>query len=195
MTAKYELDSRVAFVTGGSRGLGAGIVRRLAECGMKVAFCYVSQADAATALEKELTAEGYTVAAFECDVRNRASVKRVMAAVAEKFGGLDVLVNNAGINRRKTFEETTDEDWDAVIETNLKAPFICCQEALPYLKESKAGRIINISSVSAQIAGPKTAHYAERAGLPDTLPGPLLWSHEHYSQQRQPQCRHYRPGA
>jgi 3-oxoacyl-[acyl-carrier protein] reductase len=166
MTATYDLHDRVAFVTGGSRGLGAGIVRRLAECGMKVAFCYVSQPEAAAQLEKELTDAGFTVGAYECDVRNRSAVKQVMAQVAERFGGLDVLVNNAGINRRKTFEETTDDDWDAVIETNLKAPFICCQEALPYLKKSEAGRIINISSVSAQIAGPKTAHYAvAKSGL------------------------------
>jgi 3-oxoacyl-[acyl-carrier protein] reductase len=164
--AIYDLTGRVAFVTGGSRGIGAAIVERLAGCGAKVAFTYVTSEAAAKALEEKVTAAGGIAKACLCDVRSRETVRKTMADVAAQYGGLDILVNNAGINRRKDFEDTTDEDWDAVMETNLKAPFICAQEALSYLKKSSQARIINMSSISAQIAGPRTVHYAvSKSGL------------------------------
>ncbi len=89
-----------------------------------------------------------------------------MATVTERAGGIDILVNNAGINRRATFAETTDQDWDDIMEVNLKGPFICSQEVLPHMIERGGGRIINISSVAGEYHGPKTVHYAvSKAGL------------------------------
>lgn len=157
---QYDFTGKTVFVTGGSRGIGAGIVRLLAQYGAGVALCYHQQAKAAEELVKSLESAPGKVKAYACDVRSRQQVRDVLARIAADFGDLDVLVNNAGLNRHKRFEETTDEDWDAVLDTNLKGPFICCQEALPYLKNSSAGRIINISSIASQLAGPNTVQDA-----------------------------------
>ncbi len=160
------LQGRIAFVTGGSRGLGAEIVAQLAAHGATVTFSYLQDAGSAQQLVERVIAAGGVAKSYRCDVRSRETVRQTLADLTETFGGLDILVNNAGVNRRKFFEETTDEDWDLVLETNLKGAFICSQEALPYLKNSAAGRIINISSIASGMAGPKTLHYAvAKSGL------------------------------
>ncbi len=163
------LQDKVAVVTGGSRGLGAGIAKHLAQYGAKVAITYVENKAAAGQVVAEIRTSGGTAEAYCCDVRNRAQVRETFEHINQQYGKLDILVNNAGVNRRKTFEETTDEDWDLVLDTNLKGAFICSQEALPYLKQSNSGRIINISSIASQMAGPKTLHYAVSKSGMDTM--------------------------
>ena len=100
------------------------------------------------------------------DVRDRPQVRAALQQAVDAFGGLDLLVNNAGINNRCTFEELTDDDWDRVMAVNLKGPFICSQEAFPHLIARGGGRIVNISSVAGEYHGPKTVHYGvSKAGL------------------------------
>jgi 3-oxoacyl-[acyl-carrier protein] reductase len=109
---------------------------------------------------------GVSVLSLKMDVRDRASVREAVEACKSRFGRLDVLVNNAGINKPTDFDQVSDEDWDEVLAVNLKGPFICSQEALPLLREGVGGSIVNISSVSGQYGGPRTAHYAaSKAGL------------------------------
>jgi len=157
------LDGRVAFVTGGSRGIGKAIVRRLVDNGARVAFTYRAQRAEAVALQKER--DGAAIP-FEMEITDRNSVERAMTAAVEKLGLFSILVNNAGINKPTDFDQVSDEDWDHILGVNLKGPFICSQLALPYLRHTGGGSIVHIGSVSGQYGGPRTAHYAaSKAGL------------------------------
>ena len=160
------LEGKIAFVTGGSRGIGNAIVRRLAGAGAKVAFTYRAQRDGALALQKELAAADRAVFAIEMEVSHRHSVEAAMAKAVERFGAFSILVNNAGINKPADFDQVTDSDWDEILGVNLRGPFVCSQMALPTLKQAHGGSIIHIGSVSGQYGGPRTAHYAaSKAGL------------------------------
>ena len=160
------LKGKVAFVTGGSRGIGRAISCTLAGAGAMVAFSYVADREAAEETVALVTSLGAKVLALQFDVRDRATIKTGFKRVVEEFGGLDVLVNNAGINKPTDFDRITEADWDEILAVNLKGPFICAQEALPLLRARGGGSIINIGSVSGQYGGPRTAHYAaSKAGL------------------------------
>jgi 3-oxoacyl-[acyl-carrier protein] reductase len=155
------LAGRAAFVTGGSRGIGTAILRKLREAGAKVAFTYRSERDKAQALARETDS-----LALAMEVTDRASIKRALGEAEAAFGPLSVLVNNAGINKPTDFDQVTDEDWDRILAVNLKGPFAVSQEALPYLRRAGGGAIVMIGSVSGQYGGPRTAHYAaSKAGL------------------------------
>jgi 3-oxoacyl-[acyl-carrier protein] reductase len=157
------LEGKVAFVTGGSRGIGKAIVRGLAAAGAKVAFTYQSKREEAMALQRELDNRAL---AFEMEVTDRAAVTRTMQAAADRLGPFSILVNNAGINKPTDFDQVCDTDWDQILAVNLKGPFICSQVALPHLKAAGGGSIVHIGSVSGQYGGPRTAHYAaSKAGL------------------------------
>ncbi len=160
------LDGKVAFVTGGSRGIGKAIVRRLACAGAKVAFTYRAQREEAAVLQKELASADQSAFAIEMEVSNRHSVETAMAKAAERYGAFSILVNSAGINKPTDFDQITDSDWDQILSVNLRGPFVCSQVALPYLKQGHGGSIVHIGSVSGQYGGPRTAHYAaSKAGL------------------------------
>jgi NAD(P)-dependent dehydrogenase (short-subunit alcohol dehydrogenase family) len=157
------LHGQTAFVTGGSRGIGKAIVRKLAKAGARVAFTYRSERDQALALQKELD---NAVVAIQMEVADRASVTHAMTEAVKRLGTFSILVNNAGINKPTDFDQVTDADWDQILSVNLKGPFICSQVALPHLKAAGGGSIIHIGSVSGQYGGPRTAHYAaSKAGL------------------------------
>lgn len=161
-----SLPKKVAFVTGASRGIGKAIALGLAQAGANVAVSYREQSTVAQEVVAELQACGVRATAYRLDVRDRQSVQHAFAAVAVEFGGIDILVNNAGINKPTDFDQVTDSDWDEILAVNLKGPFICCQEMLPYLRARGGGAIVNIGSVSGQYGGPRTAHYAaSKAGL------------------------------
>ena len=155
-----RLKDKVAVITGAGRGIGKEIARTFAAEGAKIVVNYVSNKAAAEATLAELQSAGADALLIQADVSIRVDVKRLFSDVKAHFGRIDILVNNAGINKRGWFEEATDEDWDLIMKVNLKGPFICSQEVFPYMKEQKAGRIINISSVAGQYHGPKTVHYA-----------------------------------
>jgi 3-oxoacyl-[acyl-carrier protein] reductase len=160
------LKNKICLVTGGSRGIGKAIVNRLAKDGAYVIFTYVKDKGAADEVINDLSVINSDIQAFQMDVSNRESVKDVILTIIENNSHLDVLVNNAGINKPEDFDKITDNDWDNVLNVNLKGPFIVTQEALPLLKKSKNASVINIGSVSGQYGGPRTAHYAaSKAGL------------------------------
>jgi NAD(P)-dependent dehydrogenase (short-subunit alcohol dehydrogenase family) len=125
------LHGQTAFVTGGSRGIGKAIVRKLTKSGARVAFTYRSERDQALALQKELD---NAVVAIQMEVTDRASITHAMAEAAKRIGAFSILVNNAGINKPTDFDQVTDADWDQILSVNLKGPFICSQVALPHLK-------------------------------------------------------------
>jgi 3-oxoacyl-[acyl-carrier protein] reductase len=160
------LQDRVAFVTGGSRGIGKAIVRKLAEAGAKVAFTYRAGRDEALALQRQLAAADRTSLALQMEVTDRAGVARAMDEAVARFGPFSILVNNAGVNKPTDFDQVSDGDWDDILGVNLKGPFICSQVALTHLKAAGGGAIVHIGSVSGQYGGPRTAHYAaSKAGL------------------------------
>lgn len=165
MTDRFSLAGKNAVVTGGSRGLGAAIALGLAAAGADVLLTYRERHDEAAAIVGQIKAMGRRALAVAMDVSDRSHVTQA-ANQARAFGPISILVNNAGINKPTDFDQVTDDDWDAVLDTNLKGPFIVAQSFLPLLKEAGGGSIIHISSVSGQYGGPRTAHYAaSKAGL------------------------------
>lgn len=162
----FSLQGRNAVVTGGSRGIGRAIALRLADAGANVALTYRERADDAHAVAREIEAKGRLAIALQMEVANRASVETAAMEARRALGPISTLVNNAGVNRPTDFDRVTDEDWDAVLSTNLKGPFICAQVFLPHLAETGNGAIVHVASVSGQYGGPRTAHYAaSKAGL------------------------------
>ncbi len=161
-----SLTGKTAFVTGGSRGIGRAIAEGLAAAGASVGFSYNSAKDAADDVVGAILAAGGKAISLQAEVTDRNALQAAFAATEEAFGSFDVLVNNAGINNPTDFDQITDEDWDNILSVNLKGPFVCSQEALPFLKRSGGGSIVHIGSVSGQYGGPRTAHYAaSKAGL------------------------------
>ncbi len=166
MMESFTLDGRNAVVTGGSRGIGRAIALRLAEAGADVALTYRERAEDAHQVARAIEAKGRRALALKMNVADRASVEAAAKEARHSLGPISLLVNNAGMNKPADFDRVTDEDWDAVLETNLKGPFICAQVFLPLLAETKNGAIVHIGSVSGQYGGPRTAHYAaSKAGL------------------------------
>ena len=165
MTGRFSLAGRNAVVTGGSRGIGHAIAVGLAEAGADVVLTYRSNRDEAGKVVAEIEARGRRALALPTEVTDRASVEAA-AKDARAFGPISILINNAGINKPTDFDKVEDADWDLIVDTNLKGPFIAAQVFLPLLAEAGGGAIINISSVSGQYGGPRTAHYAaSKAGL------------------------------
>jgi len=161
-----DLSGKIAFVTGGSRGIGAAIAKGLAAAGADVAITYQSNGDLAKLIVSKIKTLGRKATSIQADVRDRTAMRAAFDQAEQQLGGLDILVNNAGINNPTDFDQISDEDWDEILGVNLKGPFICAQEALPFLKRRGGGSIINIGSVSGQYGGPRTAHYAaSKAGL------------------------------
>lgn len=140
-----RLEGRTAIVTGASRGLGKGIAVKLAEEGTRVVIADMAGAEAAAA---DIMACGGTAAAFQADISKKEEVKAMVAFAIETFGGLDIMVNNAGLNRDGMLHKMPVENWDLVIAVNLTGTFYCTQEAIKYMREKNYGRVINISSGS-----------------------------------------------
>ncbi len=162
---RFSLTGRNAVVTGGSRGIGRAIAVGLAAAGADIVFTYREKHDEAEAVANQIRDLGRRALALSMDVTDRASVEEA-ARDARKFGKISILVNNAGINKPTDFDKVTDADWDTILDTNLKGPFVCAQVFLPLLADAGGGSIVHIGSVSGQYGGPRTAHYAaSKAGL------------------------------
>lgn len=158
--------TRVALVTGGSRGIGRGIAQTLARNGMRVVFTFNEHADAAGAIVEELDKDGHKALAIQMAVEDRSSVVEALELVRHRWGPVDILVNNAAIAQEKPFDTITDQDWDHMMAVNIRGPFICAQECLPDMTERGWGRIINITSIGGQWGGFNQVHYAaSKAGL------------------------------
>jgi NAD(P)-dependent dehydrogenase (short-subunit alcohol dehydrogenase family) len=162
------LHGRVAFVTGGTRGIGAAIGRRLAAAGAAVAAGYWHDAESAEKLRADLTAgyPGQLVTLHEGNIGQAGDCRRVLGEVIDQHGRLDILVNNAGITIDKTVAKMSDEDWQRVIAVNLSGAFFMAQAALDHMLERGTGRIINVSSVIGETGNIGQANYAaSKSGL------------------------------
>lgn len=159
---KIDLTGKVALVTGSTRGIGRAIAGRLAECGATVAIVGRDQSKAeAVAAEIGNGAKG-----FGCDISDSAAVQALVENVEKTLGGCDILVNNAGITKDNLMLRMKDEDWNAVIETNLRSAFIAIRSAQRGMMKKRWGRIINIASVVGLIGNAGQANYAaSKAGL------------------------------
>lgn len=165
MNSRFSLLGKNAVVTGGSRGIGRAIALGLAEAGADVVLTYKSNRAEADKVVARIEKLGRRALALPMDVTDRKSVEAA-AKDARAFGGISILINNAGINKPTDFDQISDSDWDEIVGTNLKGPFVVAQVFLPLLKEAGGGAIVNISSVSGQYGGPRTAHYAaSKAGM------------------------------
>jgi 3-oxoacyl-[acyl-carrier protein] reductase len=158
-----KLEEKIALITGGSRGIGAAIAKRLAGEGAKVAITYTKGADAAASVVKEIERAGGKAIAIQADAADAKAVKAAVDKTVATFGRLDVLVNNAGTAIPKTFEETTLEEMDRVIDINLRGTFVATQAALKHMKDG--GRIIMIgSSVGERMMTPGLVPYSATKG-------------------------------
>ncbi|SHG62638.1 3-oxoacyl-[acyl-carrier-protein] reductase [Thermosyntropha lipolytica DSM 11003] len=140
-----RLKDKVAIVTGAGKGIGYAIAKRFGEEGAKLVICDIDEASILKTAE-ELKTLGAEVLAFKVDVRNRTDVDNMVKEAVDKFGTIDILVNNAGITRDAMFHKMKEEDWDMVLDVNLKGIFYCTQAVVNILREKQYGKIINISS-------------------------------------------------
>lgn len=167
-TESGSLAGKVAIVTGASRGIGAAIARHLANEGSGVVINYASNAERAEAMRDELIGGGRAgdVITVKADISDEGQSRDLIQQTIDHFGRLDILINNAGITRDRTFRKMTPDEWRAVVETNLNGVFYCIHAATPHLIEQRDGQIINITSVIALSGNIGQANYAAtKAGI------------------------------
>ena len=158
-------NKKIALVTGGAKGIGRAICRKLAEDGYNVAINYNTSCDEARNLKEELSSV-CKVEVFKADVSDSAQVEEMFSEIEKIFGGVDVLVNNAGIACQALFTDITDEMWQKMIGVNLTGAFNCTRRALPYMINKKQGKVINIASMWGEVGASMEVHYSTaKAGL------------------------------
>jgi NAD(P)-dependent dehydrogenase (short-subunit alcohol dehydrogenase family) len=158
------LRGRVALVTGAGRGIGRGIALELARAGCRVAVNYVTEPEKAEETAAEIRALGRDALTVEADISVSSAVVAMIDRVVAVFGGLDIVVNNAGVQTWKPLLDVTEAEWDAVIDTNLKGCFLCTQAAARYMKDHGGGSIVNIGSGCNKIAFPNLVAYTASKG-------------------------------
>lgn len=157
---------RTAVVTGGSRGIGKAVCLELARQGVNVVLCYAGSADRAAQTVEECEALGAKALAVRCDVADGEQVKALMDTAMETFGRIDILVNNAGITRDKLLMTMKEEDFDAVLDTNLKGTFLCMKAVTRIMMKQRYGRIVNLSSIVGLHGNAGQVNYAaSKAGV------------------------------
>ena len=162
----FSLSGRKALITGGSRGIGSGIVRAFAAHGAEIVFCHMGDGERSSQLVEDLSSEGAVVHALECDVSDEASVAALAKGAIEHLGQVDILVNCAGIGGDKSFTDITVADWDRMIGVHLRGTFLVSKCFFAGMLERKFGRIINIASQLAYKGAPGLTHYcAAKAGI------------------------------
>jgi 3-oxoacyl-[acyl-carrier protein] reductase len=160
------LHGKIALVTGGNRGIGAAVSLALAKVGCDIAVNFRARAEDAENICSEIRGLGRRTVAVQADVSQSDQVKKMISRVEQELGPVDILVNNAGMIRPLKLEEITEADFDEHINGNLKSAFLMTQSVLPKMRERRWGRIINISSVAAQVGGLVGPHYAAaKAGM------------------------------
>ena len=166
LTSVDELTGKVALVTGSSRGIGRAIALALAEAGADIVVNFLRRAGEAQAVAQRVGELGRRCASIQADVSSASEVERLVRESEEQVGAVDILVNNAGISRPQAIEEISERDWDEVMAANLKSCFLMTQAVLPGMRARKWGRIVNLSSVAAQVGGVVGPHYsASKAGM------------------------------
>ncbi len=164
MSSTLSLESKIAVVTGGSRGIGRAIALELAARGAAVVVNYNKSPEAAEEVVKQIQSAGGKAAAFQADVSNFKQAEALVKFAIDTFGRLDILVNNAGITRDQLIMMMPESDWDAVINTNLKSTFNCSKAAVKHMMRKRTGRIINIASVAGQMGNPGQTNYSASKG-------------------------------
>jgi 3-oxoacyl-[acyl-carrier protein] reductase len=163
---KLDLSGRVALVTGASRGIGRAIASTLAQAGATVVVNYREQQSAAEEAVEAIQASSGTALAVQADISDSADVERLLKTTLDTYGHIDILVNNAGIARDGLLLRMKEEDFDAVVQTNLRGAYLCTRAALRPMMKQRSGRIINITSVVGLLGNPGQANYAAaKAGL------------------------------
>ena len=161
-----DLSGKIALVTGASRGIGAVVAARLAEAGARVGVNYHASADAATVVVESINNAGGEAFLVGGDVSQEEKAEAVIKNLVEHFGGIDILINNAGINKDQLLIRMKPEDFDSVISVNLRGAFLCTRYAMTHLIRQRSGRVINMSSVVGLSGNPGQANYAAaKAGL------------------------------
>jgi NAD(P)-dependent dehydrogenase (short-subunit alcohol dehydrogenase family) len=164
--ASGQLQGQVALITGAAKRIGRSIALRLAHEGADVAVNYGSSKAEAEQVAADIRGMGRSAIAVQADVSKRADVERLIGAVVKEFGRLDILVNNAGMFFEAKFQELTDEQWDRIMNANLKSQFLCAQAAAPIMKRQGRGRIVNLSSLGGLLPWPAYTHYCvSKAGV------------------------------
>ena len=149
-----------AIITGSARGIGAAIVNLLAGEDYNIILNYNKSEEIAKKMKQEFTEKGYSVEIYKADVSQREQVKGLVKFTIEKFGKIDILINNAGISQTRLFTDITDEDWNNMLNVNLNSVFYMTQEVVPYMIHEKNGCIINISSIWGSVGASCEVHYS-----------------------------------
>ncbi len=166
MSTASELTDKVALVTGASRGIGRAAALALARAGANVAVHFNTRGSEAQDVQREIRALGRRSIVVQADVSKAEAVTALVQAVEQGLGIIDILINNAGITRPQPIEAVTEGDWDDLIAVNLTSVFLVTQAALPAMRAKRWGRIVNLSSVAAQLGGVVGPHYAaSKAGI------------------------------
>jgi 3-oxoacyl-[acyl-carrier protein] reductase len=166
VTADSSIAGKRALVTGASRGIGRSIAETLSAAGVAVAINYHERVDAAERLRSDLETRGGLAITVRADVSRASEVNRMVAEVRDGLGGIDILINNAGIGTRIPIESLTEADWEAVIDANLTSAFLVTQAVIPEMRSRRWGRLVFMSSTAAQVGGVIGPHYAaSKAGL------------------------------
>ncbi|HEY4022450.1 MAG TPA: 3-oxoacyl-[acyl-carrier-protein] reductase [Pseudonocardiaceae bacterium] len=161
-----DQESRIALVTGGSRGIGRATALRLAQDGFDLAYCYRQESDAARTLEKEIAELGVRVLPWQADVSDMGAMREFVAATQDQLGSLDVLVTSAGIVRDNALLMMSEDDWHQVLDVNLDGVFNACRSVIFEMMKRRGGSIVNISSVSGVYGNPTQSNYsAAKAGI------------------------------
>jgi 3-oxoacyl-[acyl-carrier protein] reductase len=159
-----KLHGQIALVTGASRGIGRAIALEFANEGANVLVNYLCQRERAEEVVREISEQGGEALAVQADVTDEADVRRMVQAALRKFGRIDILVPNAGVVHDQLAALMTLDEWDTVIQTNLRGPFLCIREVLPQMMSQKSGCIVNISSIAADHAGRGHVNYVAAKG-------------------------------
>lgn len=155
-----DLSGRAALVTGAGRGIGAAIARRLGEAGAAVAVHYRTSSEGANRVVDGIVAQGGNAVALAADVTRSVEVRDLLATVRDELGSVDILVNNAGVYPLSPLTEMSEEEWDAVIDANLKSVFLCTRAAARIMiEQGTGGAIVNIASVEGESPAPMHSHY------------------------------------
>ena len=162
----FKLDGKIALVTGGARGLGLTMATALAEAGADVALSGRTIATCDSSASAIASATGRRAKGFAADVTSAADIERLVASVENELGPIDILINNAGVNIRGTIDQLSEADWDSVIDTNLKGPFLCARAIGPGMVKRGWGRVVNLGSILGAVGlGGRAPYASSKAGV------------------------------